>query len=52
MAPEVERYLEEQAAAFERWAAEYELQQRPILEELARKSDAVWAEIAAGETTP
>lgn len=51
MDPWLESWLVEQADAFERWAVEQEAIQRPILEELARQSEAVWAEIAAGEIT-
>lgn len=50
--PVVERWLLEQATAFESWAAEQESLQRPILEELARRAEAVWADIdASGDLT-
>ncbi len=47
MDPWLERWMVEQAAAFERWAVEHEAIQRPILEELGRQSEAAWASIAA-----
>jgi len=47
MDPWLESWLVEQAAAFERWAVEHEAIQRPILEELARQSEAAWDSITA-----